>query len=106
MCWRTLPRPTRGACRSSGAQRSPAAPFPRVHPLMATRKCPWRGRRALRPRAPTPAPCPPLRSIDSDSARGFGKAAEGTYEAGLGILKGKVRESVAVDAPSRSTRVK
>jgi phospholipase D1/2 len=31
-----------------------------------------------------------FRSIDSDSARGFGKNYEGTYAAGLGILKGKV----------------
>ncbi|GBF94843.1 phospholipase D gamma [Raphidocelis subcapitata] len=31
-----------------------------------------------------------FRSIDSDSARGFGGNQEGTYEAGLGILKGKV----------------
>jgi hypothetical protein len=38
---------------------------------------------------PTPPPHT-TRSIDSDSARGFGKIKEGTYEAGLGILKGKV----------------
>lgn len=31
-----------------------------------------------------------FRSIDSDSARGFGTSKDDTYDAGLGILKGKV----------------